>query len=230
MICLQHFIRNIRHNHTLFFTKDHEAGPLIEKAVHDASEVLTVEHFFVVFTILQSQLFDLCGDNLHSIVNLMKFVLNIHPSHWTIVGNTTNFNDKDYLKEYRLFFKELLSSQYLRENTSSPNEANKYNTHQYKELLDIANTDGNSKSLLMSPTKIHNNSQKCATFYNTKTNMAESMAGLMLNNNGRHHLPPLSIIKFFDVYNQQIQTIYNDLETMHNNSSQKPTRSTYHLG
>ena len=97
MICLQHFIRNIRHMHPLFFKNDHEAGPLIENAVHDASEVLTVEHFFVVFRSLQSPLFDLCGDNLDSTVKLMKCVLNIHPSHWTVVGNTTNFNEEDHL-------------------------------------------------------------------------------------------------------------------------------------
>ena len=84
----------------LFFKNNHKAGLLIKSAVHDASEVLTVEHFFVVFTNLQSKLFDLCGDNLDHTVKLMKHVLNIHPSHWTIVGDTTNFNDKDCLTEH----------------------------------------------------------------------------------------------------------------------------------
>ena len=217
MICLQHFIRNVRHMHPQFFKDNHEAGPLIENAVHDASEVLTVHHFFAVFTSLQSLLFELCGENLSSIVELMKYVLQFHPSHWTIVGNTTNFNDEDYLTEYRLFFKELLSSLYLKEKASAHHD-----THQYKELLDAANNFGTTQSLLMRPKKIHNNSQKCATFYNTKTNMAESMAGLMLHNDGRRHHPPLSIIKFFEVYNAQVRNLFDDLKGMHNDSSEKP--------
>ena len=217
MICLQHFIRNIRHNHPHFFKNKHEAGLLIENAVHNASEVLTVEHFFVVFRTLVSQLLKLCSDQLNSIVELMAYVLQTHLSHWTIVGNTIIFKDHDYLIQYRLFFKELLSSLYLKENTCADNH-----THQYKEMLDAANNHGNTQSLLMCPKKIHNNCQKCATYYNTKTNMAESMAGLMLHNNGRFHHPPLSMLQFFKVYNDQVGSIINDLTAMHNNSSKKP--------
>ena len=148
MICLQHFIQNIRHNHPHFFKNKHEAGLLIENAVHNASEVLTVEHFFVVFRTLVSQLLKLCSDQLNSIVELMSYVLQTHPSHWTIVGNTIIFKDHDYLIQYRLFFKELLSSLYLKENTCADNH-----THQYKEMLDAANNHGNTQSLVMCPKK-----------------------------------------------------------------------------
>ena len=48
------------------------------------------------------------------------------------------------------------------------------------------------------------------------------MAGLMLHNDGRRHHPPLSIIKFFEVYNAQVRNLFDDLKGMHNDSSEKP--------
>ena len=114
MYCLQHLIRNVRYKFSGELNGD--GGELNDKQLqqchNDMAESATMESFFKSFVQFIEHTFK-HGVNIKTVVDIAFYVLRIHPSHWTIFGNSPWFSHHSYLNRARDVLRQIISASVL---------------------------------------------------------------------------------------------------------------------
>ena len=219
MLCLQHIFRNMRAKYPLLFPK---IAPTLQEqkqqqkhqksftvALHNASMADTMDLFFDIIMDLMVDLVSLHPKKVSNVLNVGLYILKYHPTHWTVFANTPYFKRDNYDAKLREVVGDLLSTMLIFE---------KFDCHVHNDLDRIlefihqCNVTGAYDAFKWQPKEIYNNERHCPRFNVNKTNMAESMASLMSLCGARYEIPPQSIFYFFNVYNDQVRNLVNDLK------------------
>ena len=209
MLCLQHIFRNIRHKFKDLFPKK-VVSNLSESfmvALHNASMAETMESFFEYFMQMVTDLVSVDVTRANAVVDMGLYILKFDPSHWTVFANTLQFSRDDYKEKLLKFVAHLFSINFLCRNYN-PNDHN--DLQSIIEIIAQSEALGNDEAKKWVPKDIFVNAHPCPRFNISKTNMAESIASLMLLIGCRYDIPPLAVFYFFQVYNKQVQLMASD--------------------
>ena len=217
MLCLQHILRNIRHNFPEFFLLQggkNMKEDLCSYAMHNASLTTNMDAFFNIIQQMFDDMAQLFPKYINRVVEMALYILKFNPSHWTVLANCTNFDPVQFEEKLVDCVQYLLSASFIRKlfDKSLHNDV-----PNILQLLQLCNESGRTEALLWRQKIIYENAGRRPRFLISKTNMAESVASLMLVCGGRHVIPPLSIISFFQEYNKQVCHLLSDYNVGHSN-------------
>ena len=206
MFCLQHLIRNVRHkfNGTL---NDFQ----VQQWHNVMAESATMESFFKSFVQFIEHTFK-HGVNIKTVVDIAFYVLRIHPSHWTIFGNSPWFSHHSYLNRARDVLRQIISASVLSDKLRS-----RKSTPHFDRLVHIileSNSEGNQaeRAVSFEPNKSVVNSRICPRYGNTRNNVSESTAGTFYEVGVRDKTPPGSILSCLQWYNSQLEILFKDVK------------------
>ena len=106
MLCLQHLLRNIFHKFPDL--KEHGPKNIVTHSVNEAASSGEMNNFFEIINRMVYSLFQLSIPLLIA-VEMIVYILQINPSHWTVFANTLSY-DKDI---YNTEKKNLITIIYL---------------------------------------------------------------------------------------------------------------------
>ena len=212
VLCLQHLIRNVKHKFPMFFDVTSGSTDLVTNCLQEVQAVPTMNLFFDTISQMILRLARIHNKAIDDVVELGLYILQYHPSHWTVFANCVEFENLRYRDKLRTVIADLRSSKYI---TESLEKTPCTNINEVYDLVQQSNEDGRTFAGTYATKTIHKNPRKCPLFHVSKTNMAESIAALMLACGGRYHIPPLSILYYYEQYNIQVTRLVHDLTVQH---------------
>ena len=211
MLCTQHLLRNIRHRFGDLQQSHHST---LNRHMDIFSNCSDIQSFFTSVEAMAENLLMAQAD-IKLVTEIVFYVLRIHPSHWSVFGNTNTFIHADYLFGTRKLLQSLVSACMLSkvlEERKSPY----VNVQSLIGIIHRCNNQGNQdeKASLFSPRRLFSNYRICPRYNTARNNPAESLAELFRNDGVRYKTPPVSMWKFFQEYNKLMSTILNTVKRL----------------
>ena len=211
MYCLQHLIRNVCYK----FSGELNGGELNDKQLqqchNDMAESATMESFFKSFLHFIESIFK-NGVNIKIIVDIAFYVLRVHPSHWTIFGNSPWFSHHSYLNRAREVLRQITLARDLSDKLQSRKSPPPLD--RLVEMIDECKSkeDERGKTATFVPNKSFVNFRSCPRYGNTRNNVSESLANTFITVGVREDIPPVSILSCIELYNKQLKTLFKDVK------------------
>ena len=113
MLCLQHLLRNIFHMFPEF--KDYAPKNIVTNSINEASASGSMNSFFETINRMIYSLNELMIP-LELVAKMTRYILQIHPSHWTVFANTPLYNKSNYESERKNLLIKIFSASFLENN------------------------------------------------------------------------------------------------------------------
>ena len=146
---------------------------------------------------------------LSKVVEMIVYILQIDPSHWTVFTNTPSY-DKDFYDTQKKNLLTRIYSAYFLEESIDPEVHGSVNT--IIDLLKQCDEWGVTQAETAKTKPIYPNHKQCPRFFHERTNVAESVASKFLKIGFRSQIPPLSVPTFLDEYNKMALEAVNEIE------------------
>ena len=206
MLCLQHLLRNVRHKFPEY-TKG-LFGTTVETSLRQANQVTSMEAFFDVLTGIVEYCANVYHHDIDNVVKLGLCIAQYHPSHWTTFANLPDFDDA----KYREMREQVVGTWYAAREAYRRFEPATHTTLKSQwRVIKKSNRIGEQLARHAEFKKIVQNVKPAPLFYVSTTNIAESGASAMHRCGGRCHIPPLSMLYFFQQCNTQLKTLMDEL-------------------
>ena len=149
MFCLQRLKRNVRHRFPLLFSKA-EPNRVMSRSLEAASDTMDLQMFMDCFCIM----FQISIRNKDSEfdIDVAKYIFGMHPSHWTVLGNSVSFDEGKFTKSINKMLQQLHAAKLLKQqlnlqrNDDEP--IRERDKHHFVSLIETCN----SQSLRDAPT------------------------------------------------------------------------------
>ena len=214
MLCLQHLIRNIRHKFPTLIKYDGTLDKSIIQAHMD--EAADSENMVSFFHAIDKMVNGLCqvGADVEIVVDMVFYVLRVHPSHWTVFGNAPSFVHFTYKSTAREFLGRLSAVKLFSENIEQLQNTDSEFDPNLQVLVTVLKSsyrEGRSFAASFDSKKIYHNNNLCCPRYNNKrNNAAESLHSLYLQHNLRCKPPAESFRLLLELYNQIISVMMSE--------------------
>ena len=206
MLCLQHLLRNVRHKFPEY-TKG-LFGTTVETSLRQANQVTSMEAFFDVLTGIVEYCANVYHHDIDNVVKLGLCIAQYHPSHWTTFANLPDFDDA----KHREMREQVVGTWYAAREAHRRFEPATHTTLKSQwRVIKKSNRIGEQLARHAEFKKIVQNVKPAPLFYVSTTNIAESGASAMYRCGGRCHIPPLSMLYFFQQCNTQLKTLMDEL-------------------
>ena len=204
MLCLQHLLHNIRHRFGDLLSFHHDTLRIHMGIISSCSDVKS----FITSVEAMTEVLLETGVDINLVTEMVFYMLRIHPSHWTVFGNSNTFTNIDYIIWTRKLLQSLVSACML----SNPLEERKSSYVGVETLIGIirkCNNEGNQdeRASFFLPQRLFLNHRICARYNTSRNNTAEALAALYNNDFIRYKTPPVSLLMFFQSYNRLVSTI-----------------------
>ena len=154
MLCLQHLICNIIHRFPDFRKKEMKTA--LGSSINEALSARNMDKFFFYINTMVEQFLDLPCVSIKTVTEMITYILQIHPSHWTVFANTPSFDQGTYDIKRTKLLSRVHSAFYL---------SNDFNTQEHDlvdaimELINICNYNRKTAANMAPMKHIHNNNR-----------------------------------------------------------------------